>query len=83
MKKVINILFVIAAIWLMIAFATLPVDKSNNDTMKGIIVDKGYDNGYFIEVVIGDDESDDYDDYIIFVSPEENAHLDIGDEYEL
>lgn len=82
MKKLIKVLLIVAAICLIIAFATSPVAESSNDSMKGIIVDKGWDDGYFIEVVIGDDESDDYEDYIIFVSPEENEQLDIGDEYE-
>lgn len=77
MKKLILALVAIAVICLMIAFAISPVAESTNDNMKGIIVDKGWDNGYFIDIDVNGEG------YIKFISPEENEQLDIGDEYEL
>ena len=77
MKKLIIVLITLAVFLSIVAFSTIPLSVTGDESMKGIIVDKGYDHGYFIEVEINDEG------YIKFISPEENEHLDIGDEYEL
>lgn len=77
MKKLLMVLIAIVVFLSLIGFFTITIPVTGDESMKGIIVDKGYDNGYFIEVEINDEG------YIKFISPEENEQLDIGDEYEL